>query len=180
MAEKNYVRRRLRRLAKNWAAIISRRTGLSKCIKYIYKIDIEFYRGANVDLAALTDEELVSHYVIHGKKEGRLARFSDVTGAREHFLTQIPQLVDVLEIGPFNNPVIRGDRVKYFDVLDKKALISRGNDIGFNTEILPTFTMFRQQAICLSSTGRLMLSLAATVSSTSRILLGTYSRFKKY
>ncbi|WP_338467330.1 methyltransferase domain-containing protein [Novosphingobium sp. ZN18A2] len=30
-----------------------------------------------------------------------------------------------LEIGPFDNPVLRGERVRYFDILDREALVIR-------------------------------------------------------
>jgi SAM-dependent methyltransferase len=100
-------------------------------------LDIEFYRRTYSDLSGMSDAELVAHYVNHGKLEGRQARANEVTGAREHFLGQIPQLIDILEIGPFDKPIVRGDRVRYFDVLDQDALIERGNKIGFDTKNTP-------------------------------------------
>ena len=36
-----------------------------------------------------------------------------------------------LEIGPFTNPILRGPKVKYFDVLDKQGLIKRADAIGY-------------------------------------------------
>jgi len=36
-----------------------------------------------------------------------------------------------LEIGPFTNPILRGPKVKYFDVLDKQGLIRRADAIGY-------------------------------------------------
>jgi SAM-dependent methyltransferase len=36
----------------------------------------------------------------------------------------------VLEIGPFDQPIIRGVQVKYFDVMDQQALIDRARELG--------------------------------------------------
>jgi glycosyltransferase involved in cell wall biosynthesis len=36
-----------------------------------YDLDLEYYRATQPDLAALTDAELIRHYLQHGKKEGR-------------------------------------------------------------------------------------------------------------
>lgn len=40
----------------------------------------------------------------------------------------------VLEIGPFTNPMVRGENVRYFDVLGKEELIIRAAEHGYNAE----------------------------------------------
>lgn len=37
----------------------------------------------------------------------------------------------VLEIGPFTRPQVRGPNVRYFDVLDREALIARAKRVGY-------------------------------------------------
>lgn len=40
----------------------------------------------------------------------------------------------VLEIGPFTNPLVRGENVRYFDVLDKEKLIIRAAKHNYNAD----------------------------------------------
>lgn len=54
---------------------------------------------------------------------------------RQAFLADIPG--DVLEIGPFDNPSLRGERITYFDVLDQAALIARAREHGRNPDTCP-------------------------------------------
>ncbi|MDE2364476.1 MAG: methyltransferase domain-containing protein [Hyphomicrobiales bacterium] len=37
----------------------------------------------------------------------------------------------ILEIGPFTNPFMRGANVRYFDVLDTRALLARAIEVGY-------------------------------------------------
>jgi SAM-dependent methyltransferase len=43
----------------------------------------------------------------------------------------------VLEIGPFDQPIMRGTNVKYFDVMDQQALIARARECGRKQEGCP-------------------------------------------
>lgn len=56
---------------------------------------------------------------------------------RKPFLKLIDVTEDTLEIGPFCDPVVRGDKVSYFDVLDTDALRERAFAIGKNPATTP-------------------------------------------
>ena len=54
---------------------------------------------------------------------------------REYFVSDIQKYAEVhkktvLEIGPFDNPLLRGTGVKYFDVMDKNSLDARAKKEG--------------------------------------------------
>jgi SAM-dependent methyltransferase len=55
------------------------------------------------------------------------------------FLNSLPKNSTVLEIGPFYSPFCKGANVKYFDILDRAALVGRALEIspGINTENIP-------------------------------------------
>ncbi len=50
---------------------------------------------------------------------------------RKDFFRAIRLTDTVLEIGPFTIPNVRGENVRYFEVLDKDALIARAKQVGF-------------------------------------------------
>lgn len=54
---------------------------------------------------------------------------------RARFLSQIDG--DVLEIGPFDGPALRGPNVAYFDVLDQAGLSARAREHGHNPDTCP-------------------------------------------
>lgn len=43
----------------------------------------------------------------------------------------------VLEIGPFNNPTVRGDNVRYFDVMTTAQLKERAERVGYDPQTVP-------------------------------------------
>jgi len=98
------------------------------------EFDWEFYRLMNSDLAELEKEFLHYHFEKFGMSEGRLA---SAPAIRSEFIKLIPSDYDVLEIGPFGNPCLTGERVKYFDVLDYDELCSRGAIHGHAEERIP-------------------------------------------
>ncbi len=49
---------------------------------------------------------------------------------RKVFTQTIPPNASVLEIGPFYNPQLRGDNVKYFEILSQEELKKRAIEIG--------------------------------------------------
>ncbi|MGH6761887.1 MAG: methyltransferase domain-containing protein [Phyllobacterium sp.] len=51
--------------------------------------------------------------------------------SRAELVSLIDQNYDVLEIGPFTNPVCRGNRVRYFDVLSRNGLVERAIKVGY-------------------------------------------------
>ena len=88
--------------------------------------DVADYREANPDLAGLSPAELQDHWIQRGRAEGRRAnRLRD----RKDFGALIPSQFSTLEIGPFCVPFLRGPHVRYFDVLDKAALIERARAV---------------------------------------------------
>ena len=86
------------------------------------ELDREYYRNANPDLQSLALEELEQHYLTFGIHEGRA---SSHAARREGLIEMLGESASVLEIGPFLNPVMRGRRVRYFDVLDTAGLKAR-------------------------------------------------------
>lgn len=58
---------------------------------------------------------------------------------RADFLNSIPGNISMLEIGPFFNPLFKGEKVKYFDILDRDGLISRAErlNLEFQPENVP-------------------------------------------
>ncbi len=90
-------------------------------------LDLQFYRDSFPDLHELEPHELVEHYATIGMAEGRPA---SAAALRNGLLSIAAQERSVLEIGPFCNPCLRGDKVAYFDVLNRDDLIARANSIN--------------------------------------------------
>lgn len=95
--------------------------------------DPDFYRAKYSDLRRMSDSALREHYEKRGRPEGRIA-----TSAvpRDNFIKLVPDN-SVLEIGPFVNPVTRGPKVKYFDLMSRDELIERANRTGIAAEKAP-------------------------------------------
>lgn len=55
--------------------------------------------------------------------------------SRPLFINSIPKDISILEIGPFYSPQCIGRNVKYFDIIDKNALISRAKGIDATIQI---------------------------------------------
>ena len=98
------------------------------------ELDLAFYRLVHDDLAAFDDETLTAHFEAYGRAEGRLA---SPAAHRYGFMALVPADGDVLEIGPFTKPCVRGPRVRYFDVLDQAGLRERAALHGQPTETCP-------------------------------------------
>ena len=57
--------------------------------KHIYEnkeVDVDFYRNTYFDLRHMTDKQLVEHYILYGKSEGRQSNNLDVNAYREYNL----------------------------------------------------------------------------------------------
>lgn len=93
-----------------------------------------FYRNTYIDISDKTDDELFLHYQNIGEKEGRIA---SPFAVRDGLLSIICSDDSVLEIGPFACPLIHGGNVKYFDVLDQKALTEHALKIGYSPAMIP-------------------------------------------
>jgi len=99
-----------------------------------FGFDPEFYRAAHVDLAHLTRDEALTHFLVHGHKEGRC---QSIAGNRETLLQQIPGDLCNLEIGPFNFPQVHGAQTRYADFLSTAELKERAASIGFEPSDCP-------------------------------------------
>lgn len=96
--------------------------------------EISFYRQTNPDLININSENLFKHYCLYGIEEGReMSRYS----RRENFHELFSCKSKILEIGPFNNPLLVGSHVDYFDVLNQDELKKRAVSIGIETEKIP-------------------------------------------
>jgi hypothetical protein len=89
--------------------------------------DTDIYRNNNNDLKHMNDNEAKWHYEKYGKNEGRIC--SKMIN-RDTLKSYINEKMSCLEIGPFDNPVVSGENVKYFDVLDRENLIKRSIECG--------------------------------------------------
>jgi len=98
------------------------KTDMSISVKLPPEVDAAFYRRTNHDLHAHSDAQLVEHYEVFGKKEGRVA---SPAGSRPGFLALVPPQARILEIGPAHKPCFTGANVKYFDVQDSEGLRQR-------------------------------------------------------
>ncbi len=95
-----------------------------------------YYLKKNPDLAVSPEQALV-HYEAYGKEDGRLA---SPCALREVFMRLPPSEASVLEIGPYFSPAVRGQNVRYFDVLTaeelrQKCAIDNGNPQTVPAEI---------------------------------------------
>jgi hypothetical protein len=101
--------------------------------------DLHIYKEYNVDLKHMNPKQLLEHYSIYGQNEGRIC--SKIFN-RDTLVSHINKLVShinklkCLEIGPFDVPVLRGENVKYFDILDKEGLTARAIQINRINNIL--------------------------------------------
>ncbi len=95
-------------------------------IRLPLEFDPEIYRDLHADLRSMTEAELTRHYGRWGRDEGRRCH---ALPNREAF-AELAKDVDVLEIGPFDSPLLRGSNVQYFDVLDRAGLIARAERLG--------------------------------------------------
>jgi hypothetical protein len=91
------------------------------------ELDLGHYRSAHVDLAPLTERELVEHWFVHGITEGRAGT---VAATRHGFEQQLTSARSILEIGPLDAPVVRGPHVEYFDVVPTDELRAKAASLG--------------------------------------------------
>lgn len=92
------------------------------------EFDPEVYKQLNSDLINYSKDELYSHYLNYGLKLGKRA---NSLKDRIDFIKLISKGKKVLEIGPFCNPLLSGENVFYFDILDKTGLIRKAKSDGF-------------------------------------------------
>jgi SAM-dependent methyltransferase len=140
------------------------------------ELDVVWYRDRHPDLARHSDDGLEDHYAQHGRIEGR--RGSPLA-ARESFLQAIEGIRPALEIGPFANPVLEGEQVRYLDVLDSNGLHTRASALGISTDRLPGIIHYVGELSLVAEQFPLVLSchsimhqpdLVAHLNGVSRIL----------
>lgn len=90
------------------------------------EIDPAVYRSVHGDLSGLDDDALKTHYLRHGRDEGRVASQGQ---SRNWFVKHLVHH-DCLEIGPFDCPVLAGANVRYFDLMDQQGLAKRAAELG--------------------------------------------------
>lgn len=86
------------------------------------------------DLAEFSDADLLRHYEMHGRSEGRVA---SPAATREGLLALAQTDRPILEIGPFANPQFRGENVEYLDVFDAAELKRRAEDADLDPDHCP-------------------------------------------
>ena len=83
-------------------------------------LDLNYYRTTHSELNFLSDAALTAHYEKFAEAQG----LSSCPYDRREYLQYFLQLeidkrhLRVLEISPWNNPFLKGDSVKYFEVAD--------------------------------------------------------------
>ena len=102
--------------------------------------DARFYTSSYNDLRHMTDREAADHFVRHGIVEGRQGH---PRGSRPAFTDYIRTFGSVLEIGPFCNPTVRGDNIRYLDVFDENELRERAIRIGLDPSGCPERIHYR-------------------------------------
>jgi hypothetical protein len=97
-------------------------------------LDIDFYRSIYPDLSSMSEQAARTHFAKHGKSEGRIPCAGAV---REHFLERIPRTSLALEIGPFATPALKGEHVRYADMLSTEELLRRAVEHGVDPKGCP-------------------------------------------
>ncbi len=96
--------------------------------------DADHYRARYPDIAGLSAGEAAFHYEHFGRDEGRTA---SPLAEREGLLALPRAAASALEIGPFCSPVLRGEGVRYLDMLDAGQLRARALAIGLDPSGCP-------------------------------------------
>ena len=95
--------------------------------------DYNIYRK-NIDLTHMTNEQLINHYYLYGKNEGRQCC---LISNRNELKKYIPSNINCLEIGPFDCPVLTGSNIKYCDILSQEELKQRAIEHNRNPHSVP-------------------------------------------
>jgi SAM-dependent methyltransferase len=99
-----------------------------------FGFDANYYKNRYADLAHMSDEEALAHFVKHGHYEGR---YQNQLAARDGLLGQIPDDDLALEIGPFGAPQLFGPHVRYADYLSTEELRARAPHHGHDPDKCP-------------------------------------------
>jgi SAM-dependent methyltransferase len=99
-----------------------------------FSFDASFYTATYDDLRTMTALEATDHFVHFGIAEGRQGH---PRGSRQAFTDYIRTFGSILEIGPFCNPAVRGENVRYLDMLDENELRDRAARLGIDASACP-------------------------------------------
>jgi SAM-dependent methyltransferase len=97
-------------------------------------LDVDFYRKLYPDLRRMTPEQARKHYHKHGIAEGRQAC---AQGSRGGIIEVLSRYTRVLEIGPFDRPLVSGPGVKYADYFRREELKERALLHSLNPDGVP-------------------------------------------
>lgn len=97
-------------------------------------LDVDFYRSIYPDLSSMSEQAARAHFARHGRSEGRIPCAG---AAREYFLERIPRTGLTLEIGPFATPALKGEHVRYADMLSTEELLRRAVEHGVDPKGCP-------------------------------------------
>ncbi len=100
-----------------------------------HEFDPGLYRSRYLDVQGRDDQKLPGHFRATGVAEGRNA---SAISDRTSFVRLAKAADSVLEIGPLANPALRGDGVKYFDVLPTEGLRRRAQERGLDSDDCPS------------------------------------------
>lgn len=105
--------------------IINLKVSPNNYISDYLNIDEDFYKNHYNDLSGFSDQEAVQHYQNHGYIEGRIC--SSI--AKREDLINIVKGDKILEIGPFDHPLLKGSNIIYADIDDKDGLIAKAKEL---------------------------------------------------
>lgn len=94
-----------------------------------FAFDASFYTARHDDLRHMNAREAADHFARFGIAEGRQGH---ERGSRQAFTDHVRTFGSILEVGPFCNPTVHGENVRYLDVLDEKALHERAARLGID------------------------------------------------
>jgi len=98
------------------------------------KIDTNLIKSIYPELQNLSIDQVRQIFILKLMNQGVL---SHKNALRELFVETIRDFDEILEIGPFAKPVLLGEGVKYFDVLDRQGLIDRAKKHNLSPQNVP-------------------------------------------
>ena len=108
-------------------------------INFPPELDLNYYRQIYPELNNFPDEVLLKHHKKFAVEEGRSTCIYD---RREKLQQVLQKVIDnnrlkVLEISPWDNPFLRGDNVKYFEIMNAEDLRKATVGVERNIDTLP-------------------------------------------
>ena len=102
-------------------------------------VDLAYYKKAYPELNFFPDEVLNEHCKRFAVEQGRSTCIYD---RREYLQLLLQKTIDeqglkALEISPWDSPFLRGDNVKYFEVMNAEEIRKATVDTGRNLDTLP-------------------------------------------